>query len=190
MWKDWGSRESKVNTLALNALQGNILEHWWTCPAQPNGSYALGWKTIPDHSVRPKTDSLGISMFLKFLSFSPIFTFSRAHMCFIILILLATYFQFSSVSQSCPTLCDPWTAAHQASLSITNSRSLLKFMSITSVMPSNLSSSVAPLSSRLQSFPTSVSFQMSHLSSGGQSIRVSASTSVLPMNIQDWFPLG
>ena len=45
--------------------------------------------------------------------------------------------QFSPVTQSCPTLCDPWTAARQASLSITNSRSLLKLMSIESVMPSN-----------------------------------------------------
>ena len=45
--------------------------------------------------------------------------------------------QFNSVSQSCPTLCDPWTAAHEASLSISNSQSLLKFMSIESVMPSN-----------------------------------------------------
>ena len=45
--------------------------------------------------------------------------------------------QFSSVNQLCPTLWTPWTAAHQASLSITNSRSLLKLMSITSVMPSN-----------------------------------------------------
>ena len=45
--------------------------------------------------------------------------------------------QFSSVTQSCPTLWTPWTAAHQASLSITNSRSLLKFMSIESVMPAN-----------------------------------------------------
>ena len=44
---------------------------------------------------------------------------------------------FSSVTQSCLTLCDPWTAALQASLSITNSRSLLKLMSIASVMPSN-----------------------------------------------------
>ena len=43
----------------------------------------------------------------------------------------------SSVTQLCPTLCDPWTAAHQASLSITNSWSLLKLMSIESVMPSN-----------------------------------------------------
>ena len=45
--------------------------------------------------------------------------------------------QFSSVTQLCPTLCDPWTAPCQASLSITNSPSLLKFMSIESVMPSN-----------------------------------------------------
>ena len=49
----------------------------------------------------------------------------------------ASSVQFNSVAQSCPTLCDPWTAAHQASLSITNSRSLLKLMSIKSVMPSS-----------------------------------------------------
>ena len=54
-----------------------------------------------------------------------------------------------------------------------------------------ISSSVVPFSSCLQSFPTSGSFQMSRfLASGGQSIGVSASASVLPMNIQDWFPLG
>ena len=47
------------------------------------------------------------------------------------------YYQLSSVPQSCPTLCDPWIAARQASLSITNSWSLLKLMSIRSVMPSN-----------------------------------------------------
>ena len=45
--------------------------------------------------------------------------------------------QFSSVAQSCPTLCDPWTGARQASLCITNSRSLPKLMSVESVMPSN-----------------------------------------------------
>ena len=45
--------------------------------------------------------------------------------------------QFSSVTQSCPTLCDPWTAACQTSLSITKSRSLPKLMSIELVMPSN-----------------------------------------------------
>ena len=54
-----------------------------------------------------------------------------------------------------------------------------------------ISSSVIPFSTRLQSFPTSGSFQMSQLfASGGQSTGVSASTSVLPMNIQDGFPLG
>ena len=54
-----------------------------------------------------------------------------------------------------------------------------------------ISSSVIPFSSCLQSFPTSGSFQMSQLfESGGQNIGVSASTSVLPMNTQDWFPLG
>ena len=54
---------------------------------------------------------------------------------------------------------------------------------------STISSSVVPFSC-LQSFPASGSFPMSQLfASGGQSIRASASTSVLPMNIQDWFPL-
>ena len=54
-----------------------------------------------------------------------------------------------------------------------------------------ISSSVIPFSSYLQSFPASGSFQMSQLfASGGQSIGVSTSTSVLPMNTQDWFPLG
>ena len=54
-----------------------------------------------------------------------------------------------------------------------------------------ISSSVIPFSSCLQSFPASGSFPMSQFfPSGGQSIRVSVSTSVLPMNIQDWFPLG
>ena len=54
-----------------------------------------------------------------------------------------------------------------------------------------ISSSAGPLSSYLQSFPASWSFQMSQLfTSGGQSIGVSASTSVLPMNTQYWFPLG
>ena len=54
-----------------------------------------------------------------------------------------------------------------------------------------ISSSVVSFSSCPQSFPASGSFQMSQpLASGGQNIRVSASISVLPVNIQDWFPLG
>ena len=54
-----------------------------------------------------------------------------------------------------------------------------------------ISSSIVPFSSCIQSFPASGSCQMSQLfASGGQSIGVSASASILPMNIQDWFPLG
>ena len=99
--------------------------------------------------------------------------------------------QFSSVTQSCPTLCDPMDCSmpgfpvyHQ----------LLEFNQIHVHWVSDaiqLSSSVIPFSSRLQSFPASGAFQMSQFFiSGGQSIGVSTSTSVLPMNIQDWSPLG
>ena len=85
----------------------------------------------------------------------------------------------------------PWTAAHQASLSITKSRSLLKLMSIELVMPSNHLILCRPLLHQPSIFLASGSFQMSRFfASGGQSIGVSASASVLPMNIQDWFPLG
>ena len=85
----------------------------------------------------------------------------------------------------------PWTTARQASLSITNSQSSPKPMSTESVMHPAISSSVVPFSSCPQSFPASGSFQMSQLfASGGQSFGVSASTSVLPMNTQDWFSLG
>ena len=80
----------------------------------------------------------------------------------------------------------PWTAAHQASLSITNSWNLFKLMSIESAMHPTISSSVVPFSSCLQSFPASGSFPRSQFfTSGGQSVAVSASASVLPMNIQD-----
>ena len=101
--------------------------------------------------------------------------------------------EFSSVQLlSCVQLfLTPWTAAQQASLSIMNSWSLLKLMSIESVMPSNHLILCRPLLLCLQSFPASGSFQMGQFfPSGGQSIGVSASASVLPMNTQDWFPLG
>ena len=85
----------------------------------------------------------------------------------------------------------PWTAAHQASLSIINSQSLLKLMSIELVMPSKHLVLFICFSSGLQSFPALGSFLMSQFfASGGQCIGVSASASVLPMNIQDWSPLG
>ena len=85
----------------------------------------------------------------------------------------------------------PWTVARQASLSFTISWSLLKLMSIESVMPSNLLSLCCPLLLLPSTFPEFRSFLMSWLfTSGGLSIGTSASASVLPMNIQHWFPLG
>ena len=115
------------------------------------------------------------------------------------MILFTLYFskyiviKYQSVQFSRSVMSDsatPWTAACQASLSFTISRNLLKFMSIESVMPSNVHILCQPL--LLPSiFPRSGSFQMSQFfTSGGQSIGVSASASVLPMNIQDGFPLG
>ena len=82
------------------------------------------------------------------------------------------------------------TTAHQASLSITNSQGLLKLMSIESVMPSNNLILCRSLLFPPSTFPRSGSFHMSEFfTSGGQSIRISASTSVLPMYIQGWFRL-
>ena len=85
----------------------------------------------------------------------------------------------------------PWTAGHQASLSITNSQSLLKLTSIKLVMPSNPLFLCCPLLLMPSIFPSTGSFPVSQFfASGGQSIRVSSSASGLPMNIQNWFPLG
>ena len=99
--------------------------------------------------------------------------------------------QFSSVAQSCPTLlphelqytrlpCPPTTHGGYS-----NSCPLSRWYHAA------ISSSVILFSSCLQSFPASGSFPMSQLfTSGGQCIGVSASASDLPMNIQNWFPLG
>ena len=99
--------------------------------------------------------------------------------------------QFSSVqSLSCVWLfATPWFAAHQTSLSITNSLSLLKLMSIESVMPSSHLMLCHPLL-LLPPIPPSIRvFSMSQLFAwGGQSTGVSALASVLPMNTQDWSP--
>ena len=92
--------------------------------------------------------------------------------------------------QVMPVSSQPHGAARQASLSLTVSRSLPKFMSTESVMPSNHLILCRLFSSCLQSFPASGSCLMSQLfASGGQSIRASASGSVLPMTIQNLFPL-
>ena len=85
----------------------------------------------------------------------------------------------------------PWTEAPQVSLSITNSRGYSNSCPLSWWCHATILSSVIPFSTCLQSFPASGSFPMSQFfASGSQSIGVSASASVLPMNIQDWFPLG
>ena len=84
-------------------------------------------------------------------------------------------------------LVTPWTATHRASLSISNFLSLLKLMSIESVIPSKHLILCHPLL-LLQSLLASGSFPMSHFFASG--IGISTSASVLPMNIQDWFSLG
>ena len=100
-------------------------------------------------------------------------------------------YQFSSVTQSCPTLCDPMVYSTPG---LPVHHQLPEFTQThvhrvgDAIQPSHPLSS---FSSLLQSFVASGSFQTSQLfASGGQSIGVSASTSVLPMTIQDWFPLG
>ena len=98
--------------------------------------------------------------------------------------------QFSSVAQSCLTLCDPMDCStpgfpvlHQL---LELAQTHVHWVS-DAIQPSH---PVSP-SSHLQSFPASGSFPISQFfTSGGQSIKVSASASVTPMNIQDWFPLG
>ena len=100
--------------------------------------------------------------------------------------------QFSSGTQSCRILCDPHGLQH-TSLPCPSSTPGVYSNSCPSSRWCHLtiSFSVIPFSSCLQSFPASGSFQMNQFfTSDGQSIGVSASASVLPMNIQDWFPLG
>ena len=83
----------------------------------------------------------------------------------------------------------PWTAAHQVSLSFTISQSLLKLMPVELVIPSNHLILYHPLFFLPSIFPSIKFSNESVLHKDGQSIRVSASVSVLPTNIQDWFPL-
>ena len=90
-----------------------------------------------------------------------------------------------SVAKSCLTLCDPLDCSMPGFPAL----HYFKFMSIELVMPSNHLILCCPFFSCPQSFSASGSFPVSQLfTSGGQSARASTSTSVLPMNIQGWFP--
>ena len=84
----------------------------------------------------------------------------------------------------------PWTAACQATLSITNSQRLPKSMSIELVMPPNHLILCRPLLLPPSIFPSTRVYSKQFFTWGGLSIGVSASASVLPMNIHDWLPLG
>ena len=121
-------------------------------------------------------------------------TYSRTNSCLILneveVVPFSSHFPHlcCSVTQSCLTLCDLIDCRTPGFPVLHHLRSLLKLMSIESVMPSNqtISSSIVPLSSCLQSVPASGSFLMSQLfASGGHSIGASASASVLPINIRD-----
>ena len=111
---------------------------------------------------------------------------------YLIYFIHGNYLFFSSVQSlsHVQLFATPWIAACQASLSITNSWSLLKLMSIESVMPSSHLILCRPLL-LLPTIPASQSFPMSQpFAWGGQRIGISASASVLLMYIQDWSPLG
>ena len=111
-------------------------------------------------------------------------------MCLGVCLFGFTMLQFRSVAQSCPTLWDH----HGLQRARPPCPSLTPGVYSDSCLLSQwchpaISSSVIPFSSHIQSFPVLGSFQMSQFfSSGGQSMGVSASASILPMNIQDWFP--
>ena len=99
--------------------------------------------------------------------------------------------QFSSVAQSCPTLRPHEPKHSRPPCPSPTPRVYPNPCPLSRWCHPAISSSVIPFSSCPQSFPASESFQMSQLFiSGGRSIAVSASTSVLPMNTQDWSPLG
>ena len=188
---------SWVNTI-------NITYHWWCWPWLSDlGSLMLGFSTVaslsslPLHTVLFGWKSLctahtykdgelcSTSLCMKYYAY--LLLYLRSWVC-------SLPFLISVQSLSNVWLfVTPWTAARQASLSITTFQSLFKFMSIESVgmrCHPTISSSVIPFSSCPQSFPASGSFPMNQLfASGGQSIGALASASVLPLNIQDWFPL-
>ena len=93
-----------------------------------------------------------------------------------------------SFAKSCLTLCDPMDCSIPG-FPVHHQLPERAQTHVHQVSDPTISSSVVPFS-HFQSFPTSGSFQMNQFTSGGQTIGVSASASVLSMSIQDWFPLG
>ena len=148
-------------------------------PFQVSGGHSLGHGPLPPYSkpvMSHLSDSSSIVSALPDHRWERFCTFKNQCDLF--------SFQFSSVAQSCPTLCDPMNRS-MPGLPVHHQLLESQWCRLT------ISSSVVPFSSGPQSFPASGSFPMSQLfASGGQRIGVSASASVLPMNMQDRFPLG
>ena len=99
--------------------------------------------------------------------------------------------QFGSITQLCPTVCNPMDCSTWPPCLSPTPRVYSNPCPLSGWCHSTISSSVLPISSCLQSFPASESCPMGQFfASGGQSIGSSASAPVLPMNTEDWFPLG
>ena len=168
---------SKVISLLFNTLSRFLIAFLFR-----RNHLLISWLQSPSTvNLEPKKEEISLCFHL-FSFYLPWSDGTRCH-----------DLQFSSVAQSCLTLCDP-TDCSTRCLSVHHQ--LLEFTQthahwVGDATYPTISSSVVPFSSCLQSFPASGSFQMSQLfPSDDQSIGVSASTSVLPVNIQDWFPLG
>ena len=168
---------------------GPLLVHLWSRKPSKLFRYPVGyghnlckevklqpWRWAPSEFVLPSVHFLSLRYALDFSLH--LYNYS--------------YQSFSSVvAQSCPTLCNPMNCSTPDLPVHHQLLSLLKLMSIESVMPSNHLILCCPPLLLPSIFPASGSFQMSQLFiTGGKSIGVSASASVLLMNIQNWFPLG
>ena len=132
-----------------------------------------------NHRLHISTTVISISIFLQH-------TFQVSQLVFV------SWLQFRSVTQLCLTLCDTIDCSTSGSpYPSPTPRAYSNSCSSSRLCHPTISSSVIPFFSCLQSFPGSGSSQMSQFfASGVRSIEISASASVLPMNIQGWFPLG
>ena len=169
--------------------------------------YIYLWKGGHDSSWMKRINCKSYVRYLKFSHISPetlnFFSFFFPFLSLFSILMLRTHtrlvtseslkvrprYSVSSIAQSCPTLCDPVNHSTPG-LPVHHQLPESTQTHVSWWCHPTISSSV-PFSSCPQSFPASGSFQMSQLfTSGGQSIGVSASTSVLTMNTQDWSPLG